>query len=270
VTTSTPSETDWDPGRYLRFAEPRTRPALDLLARLDDLQPERIYDLGCGTGHVTRLLAERWPAAAVVGVDGSEEMLKRAAAVPGRVAWKRADIATWEADGPTGLIFSNAALHWVPDHTALLPRLMRQLVPGGVLAVQIPWNWDRPSHRLIREVLEGAGPGGNALSRAPIPAGLARTPVALPEDYLDILETTAHPVDLWSTDYFHRLEGPSPVLEWTRGTTLRPILEVLAPAERERFLDAYGERLAEAYPPRADGTTLFPFRRLFLLARRKT
>jgi len=270
VATPKPSETDWDPARYLQFAEPRTRPALDLLARLPDLQPERIYDLGCGTGHVTRLLAERWPAAAVVGIDGSEEMLQRAGAGTGRVTWHRADIAAWEADGPAELIFSNAALHWVPDHAALLPRLMRQLVPGGVLAVQIPWNWDRPSHRLIREVLEGGGPGGNAIPKTPIPAGLARAPVARPADYLDILETTSQPVDLWSTDYFHGLEGPSPVLEWTRGTTLRPVMEMLAPPEGKRFLSVYGERLAEAYPPRADGTTLFPFRRLFLIARRKT
>jgi trans-aconitate 2-methyltransferase len=266
----TPSESDWDAGRYLKFAGPRARPALDLLARLDDLQPRRICDLGCGTGHVTRLLAERWPEAAVDGVDGSDEMLKRAGAVPGRIAWQQGDIAGWEAGEPVDLIFSNAALHWVPGHAALLPRLMRQLSPGGVLAVQIPWNWDRPSHRLIRKVLEEDGPGGGPISKATVPAGLARAPVPRPADYLDILETTAGEVDLWSTDYVHRLEGPSPVLEWTRGTTLRPVMEMLAPAESERFLEAYGRRLAEAYPPRPDGTTLFPFRRLFIIARRKS
>jgi trans-aconitate 2-methyltransferase len=260
----------WDAHQYLKFAEARTRPALDLLARIPPLAVRQIYDLGCGTGHLTRLLAGRWPEATVVGIDGSQEMLSRAAAGGGRIAWQLADIGSWEAEFPADLIVSNAALHWLPDHGRLAPRLLRQLAPEGVLAVQLPWNWNAPTHRLIREVLEEKGLDGGPFPAAALSACVLRAPVPEPSAYLDILGGEASAVELWCTEYFHRLEGPFPVLEWMKGTTLRPLLQVLDEGDAERFLHLYGERLAAAYPARADGTTLLPFRRLFWIARRRS
>ncbi len=250
----------WNPTQYLRFAEPRRRPALDLLARIPDLEPRTVVDLGCGTGALAGLLAERWPDAAVLGIDRSAEMLARARDDHPGIVWQEADLATWQPEAPVDVIYSNAALHWVGDHGVLLPRLMAALAPGGVLAVQMPRNFDAPSHTLIRELLAEPRWAGRVPAR---PAA-----VLDPADYHNLLTPHAAEVDLWETTYLHALTGAAPVLEWVRGTALVPVAEALSGAEFDAFTAEYRRRLALAYPPRPDGVTLFPFRRLFLVARR--
>jgi trans-aconitate 2-methyltransferase len=250
----------WDPAKYLEFAGPRLRPALDLLARVPLAAPTAVYDLGCGAGNVTRLLAERWPAAAVTGIDGSAAMLATAqAAAPGMI-WEQADLETWRPPRPADLLFSNAALHWLDDHQALFPRLIADLAPGGALAVQMPRNHSAPSHTEMVAAAE-TGPWRERLHPA-----LRTHPVAESSVYHDILAPHVSRLDIWETEYLHVLEGDNPVVEWTRGSALKPLLDALEEPERSAFLAEYSARIARAYPRRADGRTLFPFRRLFIVA----
>jgi trans-aconitate 2-methyltransferase len=258
----------WDPEQYRRFAGHRLRPALDLAARLEGLDPKTIYDLGCGTGEVTRLLAARWPAARVTGVDSSEEMLEKARVPGDRVAFERGDLASWTPPARADLLFSNAAYHWIPDHRAVFPRLLASLAPGGALAVQMPMSWDLPSHRAMREVMEeGRGGGGAPFGTPALRAAMARRPLLDTGEYYDLLAAGAREIDVWETEYLQALEGLDPILEWVRGTGLRPILEGLAGEERDAFVERYRLRLRELYPRHAAGRLLYPFRRLFLFAR---
>jgi len=251
----------WDPAQYLTFADHRLRPAVDLLARIDLASPAEVCDLGAGAGNVTRLLKERWPDARVTGVDDSESMLAKAAATAPTITWQRADLGTWRPARPADLIFSNAALHWLEDHERLLPALLTGVAPGGVLAVQMPRNFSARSHTAISEAAL-AGPWRSRLEPLLRPA-----PVREPDFYYGILAPRAEALDIWETEYLQVLEGPNPVKEWTKGTWLRPLLDALEEPERSRFESHYGDLVARAYPPRADGHTLFPFRRLFILAR---
>jgi trans-aconitate 2-methyltransferase len=250
----------WDPAQYLKFAGHRLRPALDLLNRIDLSAPSAVYDLGAGTGNVTRLLRARWPDAAITGVDDSAEMLAKAAAESPDITWQQADLATWRPSRPADLIFSNAALHWLPDHAKLFPALLAGLAPGGVLAVQIPRNFSAPSHTSIGEAAR-SGPW-----RAKLEPLLRPAPVAEPDVYYGLLASTAASLDMWETEYVQILEGDDPVKEWVKGTWLRPLLDALSGHERDDFENAYAALVARAYPKRADGRTLFPFRRLFILA----
>ena len=250
----------WNPERYLAFGGERTRPAVDLLARVPLAGPARVADLGCGPGNSTRLLCERWPQARVVGIDNSAAMLANAEGSGIRARWLESDIAAWTPDAPYDLLFSNAALHWLPNHASLLPRLLGHLRPGGVLAIQMPRNFTAPSHTLLREVAS-AGPWAESLAPR-----LAEEPVAAPEWYHDLLGPLAAALDIWQTEYLHVLEGDDPVLSWVRGTALRPVIATLS-AEEQVLLEAeYARRLRAAYPKRPDGRTLFPFRRLFIVA----
>jgi trans-aconitate 2-methyltransferase len=265
----------WDPDQYRRFASHRLRPALDLAARLEGLDPRTIYDLGCGTGEITRLLAARWPAARVLGVDSSEEMLEKARGQAGApaegtnpVTFERGDLATWKPPRPGDLLFSNAAYHWIPDHRSVFPRLLDSLAPGGALAVQMPMSWDLPSHRAMREVLhDGRGGGGAPFGTQSLRDAMGRKPLLETVEYYGLLAPRAQEIDLWETEYLQALEGDDPVLEWVRGTGLRPILEGLAGEERDAFVERYRMRLRVLYPRGAHGRTLYPFRRLFLYAR---
>jgi trans-aconitate 2-methyltransferase len=239
---------NWDPASYLAFADKRLRPALDLLARVPLAAPARVFDLGCGAGNVTRALRQRWPEAALTGVDSSPEMLEQARQELPTATWRQADLATWrtqEAD----LIYSNAALHWLDDHETLFPALFAMLAEGGVLAVQMP-----------RETAL-AGPWRQRLE-----ALLGPAPVAPPDYYYQLLAPQAASLDIWECEYLQALDGPDPVLAWTRGTALRPFLAALEEPQRGAFEADYAARLAALYPPAADGRVLFPFRRLFIVA----
>jgi trans-aconitate 2-methyltransferase len=260
------SDTRWDPCQYLKFSDHRLRSALELLERVAIASPGVIYDLGCGTGQVTRLMAERWPAARVYGLDHSREMLQQAAREPGRVEWIEADIRAWRPAEPADLIYSNATLHWLADHDRLFPRLVGLLKAGGSLAVQMPLSWGAPSHRLMRETLANGGPQGGTLGSEQLRQAVAREWVADAEVYYDLLARCTSSLDIWETEYLQALEGEDAVLEWVKGTGLRPVLNGLDDAERKVFLEKYAHRLRQAYPMRSDGRTLYPFRRLFLIA----
>jgi trans-aconitate 2-methyltransferase len=253
----------WNPERYLTFGDERTRPAIDLLARVPLGEAASIADLGCGPGNATRLLAGRWPEAEVVGVDSSEEMLATARASGVRARWTLADLATWTPDRALDLVYSNAALHWLDDHATLLPRLMGYLGTGGVLAVQMPRNFEAPSHVLLRETAR-TGPWAERLAAIP-----DRRPVAAPEWYHDLLAAHSSALDIWETTYLHALDGEDAVLNWVRGSALRPLVQALDRSAAAGFEAAYAARLREAYPRSADGRTLFPFRRLFVVATRR-
>ncbi|WP_437316826.1 methyltransferase domain-containing protein [Sorangium sp. So ce385] len=251
----------WDPAQYLKFEDQRARPAVDLLGRVDVTVPGDIVDLGCGAGNITRLVAQRFPDRGVLGVDSSPEMLAKARAVLPGARFVEGDIARFAPPAPPALIFSNAALHWLDDHAALFPALLGRLARGGVLAVQMPRNHGAPSHAAMVEV-----------SRMPrfrdkLAKLVRESPVAAPAAYYGVLAPHAARIDLWETEYLHILEGENPVVEWTLGTALRPLLAALdGEGERAEFLEAYGTRVAAAYPKAADGKTPFPFRRLFLVA----
>lgn len=254
------NEISWDPTQYLTYADLRLRPALELLARVPLERPKNIYDLGCGPGNVTQHLANRWPEAQITGIDSSPAMLEKARAALPQLTFADADLNHWTAPAAADLIYTNAALHWLPDHERLYPRLFDMLAPGGVLAVQIPRNQGAASHQAIRETIEQG-----AWSRDLLPL-LTEWTVLAPDSYYDLLTERARQLDIWETTYLQILSGKDPVKEWTKGTALRPFLDALAGEERTRFEADYAARVAAAYPPRADGKTLFPFRRLFLVA----
>lgn len=254
----------WDPRQYEAFADERGRPFGELLARVTARSPSFVVDLGCGTGALTAALLDRWPDARVVGVDSSAEMLARAQqhARPPQLSFESGDIGTWRTETPVDVLVSNAALQWVPDHLELLPTLVESLTPGGWLAFQVPGNFDAPSHTLLRD-----------LARQPQWRGLRdrvanRYPNSSePASYLDVLAGLGCRVDAWETTYLHVLQGADPVLEWVRGTALRPVLAALDPDEAARFTAEYGALLRDAYPATPYGTVL-PFRRIFVAARR--
>jgi trans-aconitate 2-methyltransferase len=255
----------WDPAQYLKFSDERLRPGFELLARIGELPDGAAWDIGCGTGEHARAIAERWPARTVIGFDSSAEMLGKARAVPSRLEWRQGRVEEWRPESPAALVFSNAVLQWVDGHAALFSRLFASLVPGGVLAIQMPRNFSAPSHVLMRKI---ASEGPRAAKLKPL---LRTDPVGDPGSYYDLLAPKARGgVDIWETEYLHLLaetKGESPVLSWVRGTAVRPLLAALDAGEQKAFLAAYDEALRAAYPPRADGMTLFPFRRIFILAR---
>ena len=278
MTQATPHQRDiagesWNPGQYLKFADHRLRPALDLMGRIPLEDPQVIYDLGCGSGNVTRLLADRWPTADVVGMDNSPEMLERAAGdadgFGGKVRWQTGDLADWKPDRTPSILYSNAVIQWVPDHDELVPRLWNLLPPGGCLAVQAPLSWDMRSHHLMREALADGGPDGRALGSQELRTAVGNRWVQDPDFYYDLLAPQAAHLDVWTTEYQHVLTGDDAVLEWVTGTGLRPILNGLDDGERDLYLAEYRRRLNAEYPKRADGVTLYPFRRLFFVAVRK-
>lgn len=252
----------WDPSQYLKFAGHRLRPAIDLMNQIPAEAPAEIVDLGCGTGNVTRMLAQRWPRAAITGVDSSAEMLGDAAETLPAVKWQAADVATWRPPAPVEVLYSNAALHWLGDHGELFAHVFAQVRPGGWLAVQMPRNFDAPSHATINELAD------EARWRPALAPLVQPSPTHPPAFYYDVLAGAAADLNIWETEYLQVLEGDDPVAEWTKGTWLRPFLAALDPADRPDFEAAYRARMRVAYPRRPDGKTLFPFRRLFLIAQR--
>ncbi len=248
----------WDHTQYLKFGEERTRAARELLARVPLERPARVVDLGCGPGNSTVLLQQRWPEAHVVGVDNSAEMLERARRDYPSIEWVEADAASSEPSPPAELLFANAVFQWSPDHAALFPRLWARVAAGGALAVQMPHNFEEPSHRLMRETRAKLSP------ERPLPRAL--TPVASASFYYDLLAPVARGVDIWRTTYEHVMTDAAAIVEWVKGTGLRPYIDDLEAPLRQRFLEEYTQAIEQAYPVRSDGKRLFSFPRLFLVA----
>jgi trans-aconitate 2-methyltransferase len=253
--------TGWQPGQYLKFGDERTRAARDLLAQVPLVGPRVVYDLGCGPGNSTALLVARYPEATVTGIDNSEAMLAEARSACRGARFAFGDLADWRPGQVADLLFSNAALHWVPGHLAVLERLADSLPAGGVLAVQIPDNLAEPSHRLMCEVAE-RGPWAGKLARAVA----ARDPLPGPRAYHARLRPLFRRLDIWHTVYNHPLAGAGAVVAWLEGAGLRPYLDPLDTDERAGFLAEYEDRIARAYPADPAGTVLFRFPRLFLVA----
>jgi trans-aconitate 2-methyltransferase len=251
----------WDPNQYARFARERARPFHDLLAQVTLAEVRNAADLGCGPGELTRTLAERWPSASVVGVDNSPEMLTRAQehVLPGQLRFEQGDLASWRSPVPLELLVSNAALQWVGDHDRVLAGWVGMLAPGGVLAVQVPYRF----HSLTQDTLDAAVKDRRWAERLR-GVGLLRDCVRPLPYYVHCLQNLGLEVNAWKTTYHHLLTGENPVLEWFKGTALRPVLAALAPEEVPAFLKAAGDRLREVHPPRY-GFTALPFTRLFLV-----
>jgi trans-aconitate 2-methyltransferase len=250
----------WDPQQYRRFGDERSRPFFDLVSRIDADNPKQVADLGCGPGNLTATLADRWPGATVTGVDNSPAMIEVAPG-GGRLSFVLDDIADWKPEGPLDVIVSNAALQWLPNQKEALARWAGLLAPGGWLAVQAPGNFDQPGHAVMREMAAAA-------RWRPLLDGVPLNRQATgPVDYLDLLAGSGCTVDAWETTYLHVLHGEDPVLEWYKGTGLRPVIDALPPDLAGEFTAEYGARMREAYPARPYGTVL-PFRRVFVVASR--
>jgi trans-aconitate 2-methyltransferase len=253
----------WDAGLYLKFASERTQPSIDLIQRIRLDHPRHIMDLGCGPGNSTEALRRRWPEATVIGLDCSGEMIAAAKQAYPNGIWETGDASSWTADEPFDLVFANALLQWLPDHARVCRHLLDQVAPGGALAIQTPAHHDSPLHREIVEVSKD--PAWNSRMDA---ARTAQTHHP-PGFYYDLLQPKAARVDLWETTYYHVLAGPEAILEWFRGTGLRPFLEALSSNEEpRRFEVMLLERYTASYPRRPGGQVLFPFRRLFFVAYR--
>ena len=251
----------WDPAQYLKFANERLQPALDLLSRIPAQMPERVVDFGCGAGNLSPMLRARWPEAKLIGVDSSPEMLAKARADHPGVDFVQANVAEWQPDAPVDVLFSNATLHWLDGHESLLPAMLRHVKPGGWFAIQMPRNFDAPSHTCINDAIEQGPWRGKLLPH------LRRRPVWTPAEYWRLLHDRVAALNLWETDYIQVLSGDNPVAEYTKGTWLKQFLDRLEGEERAAFEADYRARVAKAYPKEADGRTIFPFKRLFILAR---
>lgn len=249
----------WNPEQYLRYGDERARPFLDLTARIGAERPGLVVDLGAGPATQTRLLAERWPGAEVLAVDSSPEMIARADLVEGLTA-VHGDLRTWTPPGEVDVLVTNAALQWVPGHLDELPRLAGMLAPGGWFAMQVPGNFDEPSHTIRRDLADQE-PYAAHLQGIASPASYDAA------TYLRALQGAGLEVDAWETVYLHVLHGPDPVFEWVSGTGARPTLQALPEALRTEFEEEFKARLREAYPDHGHGVVL-PFRRVFAVGRR--
>jgi trans-aconitate 2-methyltransferase len=252
----------WDPTQYDKFKKERSRPFFDLLAQLDEIAPKTVADLGCGTGELTAELAKKWPQAEVVGVDSSPEMLEKSKAYANEhLRFRTAAMEEWTPSGPIDLIFSNSAFHWLKPHEAQIQRIASFVAPGGTLAFQAPNQFKEPTHVIMQEVR-------NAPEwKSRVGSETADSYMADPRWYIDALGAMGFQVRVFETLYHQVVEGDDPVLEWLKGTSLRCILDKLPPSDQERFAAECGAKLRAAYPKR-EGGTLFPYRRMFVIAKR--
>jgi trans-aconitate 2-methyltransferase len=249
----------WDPDRYLTYADERGRPFVELMARVGAEAPASVVDLGCGPGNLTSLLRERWPDADISGLDSSPEMIEQARSAEPSITFEVADLRGWAAAGdPVDVLVSNATLQWVPDHLDLLPSLVGRVRPGGWLALQVPGNFEEPSHTIRRD-LAAEAPYAEHTRDVAVPS--SHDPVV----YLEALAGLGCTVDAWETTYLHVLTGPDPVFAWVSGTGARPTLQALPDDLRPAFEDEFRRRLRAAYPER-DGRVVLPFRRVFAVA----
>jgi trans-aconitate 2-methyltransferase len=246
---------DWSARQYLKFEDERTRPPRDLLAQVPLDSPRRVVDLGCGPGNSTELLIQRFRHAEVIGVDSSPDMLRQARAQLPNCSFVEGDLSTWMPEPGTELLFANAVFHWVPDHPRVLARLLDSLPPGGVLAVQMPDNTNEPALLLMEKVAASLGQ-----------RSAARNDLPQPERYYDLLRPLCRRIDIWHTHYNHIIESHVGVVEWFKGSSLRPFLAPLAPEMRDMFTAQYTDEIRLAYPTRCDGKIMLKFPRMFILA----
>lgn len=255
-------ELSWSAKQYVAFEDERTRPVRDLLAALPPIDAHSVIDLGCGPGNSTEVLAACYPQANISGIDSSSDMIEAARRRLPQISFTVADLQAWKSAGPFDVILANAVLQWVAHHELLLPSLVKALAPGGALALQMPDNLDEPAHRLMREVAAD-GPWAAKLAAS----SAARAPLLSSAWYYELLQPLCSKVDLWRTTYYHFLRGGAEALvEWFKGSGLRPFLEPLNAVERGAFLERYTAAIAKAYPRLADGSVLLPFPRVFLTA----
>ncbi len=252
---------DWSAEQYLKFEDERTRPARDLLAQIPIVDARRVVDIGCGPGNSTELLVKRWPQAMVTGIDTSADMLRQARErLPGQT-FIEANVAHWVPHEKTDVLFANAMFQWVPGHLKQLQRLLATLSPGGVLAVQMPDNLAEPSHILMREVAQ-LEPWRERL----VEKARARDVLPAAGGYYDALGPLCTRLEIWHTIYNHVLADAAAIVEWVKGTGLRPFVELLEAPERKQYVAEYTARIAKAYPPQADGKVLLRFPRIFIVA----
>jgi trans-aconitate 2-methyltransferase len=252
---------DWSARQYLKFEDERTRPPRDLLAQVPLADPKRVVDLGCGPGNSTELLIERFPNAEVIGLDSSSDMLRQARARLPQCRFAEGDLTTWLPEPGTDLLFGNAVFQWVPDHHAVLARLLQALPPGGVLAVQMPDNMREPA-LLAMEKVASSGPWAAALAQL----DNTRKDLMRPEGYYDLLRPLCSHLDIWHIDYNHVMPNHAGVVEWFKGSSLRPYYAPLAGGLRDEFLAAYTQEIVRAYSVRHDGKVILRFPRLFIVA----
>jgi trans-aconitate 2-methyltransferase len=253
----------WSAKQYTAFESERTRPVRDLLAAVPTTEVRRAVDIGCGPGNSTEVLIARWPGAQVTALDSSPDMLEAARERLPQIRIEQMDIERWDDEGPYDVILANAVLQWLPDHARLFPRLIQKLAPGGSLAVQMPDNIDESAHRLMREVAS-YGPWAKKLADKVS----RRAPRQSPEWYYAALRRSCSALDVWRTTYHHALPGAAAVVEWFKGSGLRPFLSALDEDEKTQYLARYEAAIAQAYPALDDGLVLLPFPRLFVVATR--
>lgn len=252
----------WNPDQYFKFAGERLRPALDLLARIPASDPDTVIDLGCGAGNLAPMLRQRWPKARLIGVDGSPEMLGKARADHPLVTFVQSDVSTWAPESPVDVLYSNATLQWIPGHERFFPRLLEHVKSGGWFGIQMPRNFDAPSHTTVTSTIE-QGPW-----RVRLEPLIRRKPVETPEYYWRLLHDKCAHLEIWECVYLQILKGENPVAEFVKGSWLKPFLDKLQEPERSVFEASYRARVLAAYPPQPSGHTLFPFRRVFIVGQR--
>jgi trans-aconitate 2-methyltransferase len=253
---------NWDAGQYRKFESQRTRAACDLLAQvqLDDVQS--VVDLGCGPGNSTILLRQRYPQAKIVGIDNSQEMLDEAKKTYPEISFRLGDIANWQADAPVSLIFANASLHWVEDHGHVFPQLFSQVQSGGQLAIQMPKTFTAPTHICMRELARSQKWQAYFASLHTYPASSVKNAGF----YYDLLAGRSQSIDMWQTEYSHIVDSPKDVVEWVKGSGLRPYLEMLPVDKQADFLSEYQSEIEKHYKRQADGKVILPYPRFFLIA----
>lgn len=256
----------WHADKYLSFNEQRTRPAIDLLARVEQQNPQLIIDLGCGPGNSTFQLQKHWPAARIIGIDNSITMLAKAKKIASNIEWQNADISSWQPETAPNIIFANAVLQWLDDHEVLIPKLLGFLASQGTLAIQMPRNYDQATHTTIVELVKSQNWRNKLSHLLRYNESETNWPVHTPEFYYHLLAPLAKKIDIWQTEYLTILEGENPVAQWAEGTALCPFLAALAEPERTVFLNEYKEKIAQIYRPTKQGKTLLPFRRIFIVA----
>jgi trans-aconitate 2-methyltransferase len=257
---------DWNAKAYQQFSRLRQRPVNELLDRIDLAKPQHIYDLGCGTGIATQLLAERWPQARLHGVDSSAQMLEQARCLPIRALWKQCDLLDWQPEQPADLLLCAAVLHFINGHEQLLPSLLGHLNVGGCFAAHMPDWRDALWYRLMLDTLDDAGPGNTPLGTPQLRQRMAARPLLSLGDYYRLLAPLTTSLDIWETEQLQVEDGKSPVYDWIKVSALRPVMQALDSAEQARFIYHFLMRVHAHYPQERNGHTLFPFKRIFIVA----